>query len=102
MEEICDRCGGTLDGSRYEVRVSHGISRLCVRCILRYRPFIFRAVLIALFVGTFLTAVNQGNIILGGDFPSALYWKIPLTYAVPFCVSSVSSILAARPVLPVP
>jgi len=80
--------------------VPGGFARLCFRCILRYRPFIFRAVFIALFVGTFLTAVNQGNLILGGDFPAALFWKVPLTYAVPFCVSNVSSILASRTTLP--
>ena len=69
---------------------------LCGRCILRYRPFIIRAVFIAIFVGTFLTLVNQGNVILGGDFPATLFWKIPLTYCVPFCVSNISSIMASR------
>ena len=96
MSQTCDRCGATLGDSIYEVKLSSGVARLCFRCILRYRPFFFRAFLIALFVGTFLTAVNQGNIIIGGDFPSSLFWKIPLTYSVPFCVSNVSSILAAR------
>ncbi len=100
MSQTCDRCGTPLGTTAYQVRVAHGRARLCFRCILRHRPFILRAGFIALFVGTFLTAVNQGNVILGGDLPAALFWKVPLTYAVPFCVSSVSSILASRTTLP--
>jgi hypothetical protein len=47
-----------------------------------------RSFLTAVVVGTFLTAVNQGSILAQGDFPSGLYWKIPLTYIVPFCVAT--------------
>lgn len=100
MDQKCNGCGAPLEGTRYEVKAPTGLARLCFRCILRYRPFILRAAFIALFVGTFLTAVNQGNVILGGALPAALYWKVPLTYAVPFCVSNVSSILASRTTLP--
>jgi hypothetical protein len=46
------------------------------------------SVLTALVVGTILTAINQGNVLLGGDFPPALYWKVPLTFSVPFLVST--------------
>ena len=55
-----------------------------------------RSIIIALIVGTVLTAINQGNIILGGDFPPSLYWKIPLTYSVPYCVATTGAILNAR------
>jgi len=55
-----------------------------------------RSLAIALIVGTVLTAINQGNIILGGEFPAALAWKIPLTYAVPYCVATVGALLNAR------
>ena len=55
-----------------------------------------RSLLVALFVGTILTAINQGNVILRGDFPVSLYWKIPLTYAVPYCVATTGAILNAR------
>lgn len=47
-----------------------------------------RSLVIALIVGIILTAINQGNVILGGDFPPSLYWKIPLTYCVPFAVAT--------------
>ena len=53
-----------------------------------YTPMLRRSFLTAVVVGTFLTAINQGNILAHGDFPPALYWKIPLTYFVPFCVAT--------------
>ena len=51
-------------------------------------PMLRRSLLTAIVVGTFLTAINQGNILLRGEFPAALYWKIPLTYSVPFFVAT--------------
>jgi hypothetical protein len=52
-----------------------------------------RSLIIAIVVGTILTAINQGNVILRGDFPAELVWKIPLTYAVPYCVATTGAIL---------
>jgi len=47
-----------------------------------------RALKAALFVGTVLTLLNQGDALFGGQsLPAALAWKIPLTYLVPFCVT---------------
>ena len=57
---------------------------------------LLRSLLIAVFVGTILTAINQGNIILDGHFPESLYWKIPLTYCVPFLVATAGAVLNAR------
>jgi|TARA_B100000378_G_scaffold252638_1_gene228050 hypothetical protein len=39
-------------------------------------------------VGTLLTALNQGDILLAGEWNSSLWWKIPLTYTVPFLVAT--------------
>ncbi|OGO52514.1 MAG: hypothetical protein A2148_08430 [Chloroflexi bacterium RBG_16_68_14] len=61
-----------------------------------YRPLVGRSFLIALVVGTVLTAINQGNLIVQGDVPMALAWKVPLTYAVPYCVATTGAILNAR------
>lgn len=50
-------------------------------------------------VGTILTAINQGDLILDGTLSAEHAWKIPLTYLVPFCVSTyagVSAIIAQR------
>ena len=68
----------------------------CFRCALVYGPLVRRSFVVAVIVGTVLTAINQGNIILRGDFPASLYWKIPLTYAVPYCVATTGAILNAR------
>ncbi len=93
----CSRCHSMLRAVTYEVRTQEGTRALrCLRCSLIYRPMLWRSLLIALVVGTVLVAINQGNIILGGDFPAVLYWKIPLTYCVPFSVATAGAILNAR------
>ena len=48
-----------------------------------------RALKVAVIVGSVLILINQGDIILTGSVPQI--WKIPLTYLVPYCVSSYSS-----------
>jgi len=68
----------------------------CARCALRYGPLLRRSALTALGVGTVLVAINQGNILLGGSFPAALLWKIPLTYCVPFCVATWGALINSR------
>jgi len=55
-----------------------------------------RSLLTALVVGTVLTAINQGNIIVDGQFPAGLYWKIPLTYSVPFLVATWGALVNSR------
>jgi hypothetical protein len=55
-----------------------------------------RSLLTSLFVGSILTAINQGNVLLEGQFPCSLYWKIPLTYAVPFCVATWGALINSR------
>ena len=60
---------------------------------------VVRSLKVSAIVGTLLTAINQGDLILSGNLTSAAIWKIPLTYLVPFSVSMyacVSSILAQR------
>ena len=55
-----------------------------------------RSLLTAIVVGTVLVAINQGTVLAAGDFPASLWWKIPLTYAVPFCVASWGGLINAR------
>jgi len=43
-------------------------------------------------VGTILIAINQGNVILAGTAPADLFWKVPLTYCVPFAVSTYAAV----------
>ena len=92
----CERCAQPLRRVRYELRVHGGRSPRCLRCALSCRPLIARSLIIALIVGTLLTAINQGNVIFQGDASPALAWKIPLTYAVPYCVATVGALLNSR------
>ena len=55
-----------------------------------------RTVRIALLVGTILTAINQLDVIIGGDATWLTGVKIGLNYCVPFVVSNLG-VLAARP-----
>lgn len=52
------------------------------------RPILARSLRASLVVGTLLTALNQGDLLLSGAFPAALWWKVPLTYVVPFLVAT--------------
>jgi hypothetical protein len=81
----CGPCG--VDRGRRFVFVLDGEPR-CPRCALRYAPMLRRSLCTALFVGSCLTALNHGNTLAAGSFSSDLYWKIPLTYCVPFCVAT--------------
>ena len=68
----------------------------CLRCTLMRPSLLRRSLLTGLVVGTILTGINQGNILLNGHFPPALYWKIPLTYCVPFCVATWGALINSR------
>ena len=50
---------------------------------------------IALVVGTILMAINQGNVILGGEATTLTWVKTGLDYCVPFVVSNLG-LLAGR------
>ena len=45
-----------------------------------------KAFFTALVVGSILTSINHGDMILSGEYP---YWlKVMLTYCVPYCVTT--------------
>jgi len=52
------------------------------------RAILWRSVRAALVVGTLLTVLNQGDLLLRGEAPPSLWWKVPLTYLVPFLVAT--------------
>ncbi len=68
----------------------------CLRCTLTRRSLLRRSLLTSLVVGTLLTAINQGTFLFRGEFPGALYWKIALTYCVPFCVATWGALINSR------
>jgi hypothetical protein len=92
-EAACARCARPLAGRlAFEL---DGRPR-CLRCTLRYGPLLRRSTLTALVVGTVLVAINQGTVLAAGDLPLALAWKVPLTYAVPFCVATWGALINSR------
>ena len=63
---------------------------------LRYvlsAPVVWRNLLIALIVGTLLSAVNQLDVLLREPMTPRLGLKLAFNFAVPFTVSSVSAAL---------
>ena len=53
-----------------------------------------KAFLTACVVGTILTTINHGDVILVGDFPPLT--KVILTYCVPFCVTTWGAYLGKK------
>ena len=68
----------------------------CSLCGPRHRPMLRRSAIVAVVVGTILTLLNQGDGLFSGHWNNALYWKIPLTYCVPFLVATYGALTAAR------
>ena len=68
----------------------------CALCGPRHRPMLRRSAIVAVVVGTILTLLNQGDGLFVGNWNNALYWKIPLTYCVPFLVATYGALTAAR------
>jgi hypothetical protein len=80
---------------RYQFREDTQTPR-CTQCAVRYQPVLHRAVVIALIVGTILTLINQGDILLHGAVTTLVIVKICLTYTVPYTVSTISALAANR------
>lgn len=92
----CGRCARALSVSAYELRGPGGVARRCLRCALMHRRLVIRSLVISAVVGTVLTAINQGNTLIDGMPSAELFWKIPLTYSVPYFVSTTAALLGAR------
>ena len=58
------------------------------------RDVIRRSLKVSLIVGTVLVGINQGDLIISGAFSAHLYWKVPMTYLVPFMVSTYAAVSA--------
>ncbi len=55
-----------------------------------------RSLIVAAVVGTMLTLLNHGDVFFSGSWNSALYWKVPITYCVPFCVATYGALSNSR------
>ena len=98
----CSNCGKDLRNSASfafrppgSVEVTGGTVK-CLTCALLHWPMLKRSAVAAVVVGTILTALNQGDLLLSGQWTGALYWKIPLTYCVPFLVATYGALTNSR------
>ena len=102
---FCDGCGRRARiGRAFAFKVSaaavpagsSGQIIKCIFCAVRHFPMIKRSLTVAVVVGTILTLLNQGDTILAGNWKNALYWKVPLTFCVPFLVASYGALTNSR------
>lgn len=100
----CDLCGRRTGNGRSfafkkpaaEGAPDEGVVLKCSRCALRHRPMLRRSLIVAVVVGTILTLLNQGDILFAGSWANAMYWKVPLTYCVPFFVATYGALTNVR------
>ena len=86
LQAVSVAAEGTADGGALRTALA----------VCRNATTLRRTIRIALVVGTILTAVNQLDVIIGGDATWLTGVKIGLNYCVPFVVSNLG-VLAARP-----
>ena len=48
--------------------------------LARRKDILLRGVKVGVVVGTLLTAINYGDVLMAGAFLPVMYWKILLTY----------------------
>jgi hypothetical protein len=67
----------------------------CLRHALVHRRVVRTGLLTAAVVGTVLTLINQGNLMVSGDWRADMAWKVPMTYCVPYGVVTWSALRTA-------
>ena len=55
-----------------------------------------RAMKMMVVVGCVLAAINHGDTLLAGAMTATAWLKVVLTFVVPYCVSTISSVQAIR------
>lgn len=91
-----DACAGCSTPIGARVAFNIGRKPRCLRCALTYPSLMRRSLYTALVVGSLLVLINQGNLIVAGNANAQLLWKIPLTFAVPFCVATWGALINSR------
>lgn len=93
----CRRClRHRREGGGFQLVGPDGPATRCLPCAVRHPSLLRRSLAIALIVGSVLVAINQGDTLLAGTWSPALFWKLPLTYAVPFIVATWGALGASR------
>jgi hypothetical protein len=67
------------------------IPRVCL-----YRANLASSLIVAAVVGTLLFAINQLDLVLGGEVGPRIWVKAGLTYVVPFLVSNYRLVVGTR------
>jgi hypothetical protein len=65
-----------------------------VRRIVASRPALVSSLITASVVGTLLSLINQGSVIIGGHGTAATWIRVLLNYLIPFIVSNISFVAA--------
>ncbi len=60
--------------------------------IICHKKIFYKAIKIALVVGIILNLINQGEYLIHLDFSNINFFKVGLTFLVPFCVSAYTAI----------
>ncbi len=94
----CSACSKDLEGHPlFQLRRSQGVLPNCLACSLFDRTMLLRSLKLSLVVGTLLMVINHGDRLLQGEFPWTSGWyKLPLTYVVPFCVATYGALANAH------
>ncbi len=79
-----------------EVKLSTQTGKSKLLAIATRGDVVSRAIRIALIVGCILAAINHGDRILLQEMRYLDWIKVVLTFGVPYCVSTISSVLAIR------
>ncbi len=95
-DEKCSSCErGLHAGRRFAMPAGEG--PICTRCAMIDGTMLRRSAIVATLVGTLLVLLNQGDVMLApGPLAPSLYWRIPATYLVPFCVATYGALANAR------
>jgi hypothetical protein len=64
--------------------------------VVFYPPLLRKTVVTALVVGTVLFCINQLDVVVRGQATTSVWVKTAVTFFVPFCVSNVGVLIAAR------
>ena len=57
-----------------EAEPDAGMIIKCHRCAALHTPMLRRSLIVAIVVGSILTLLNQGDLIIAGDWTEPLYW----------------------------
>jgi hypothetical protein len=92
----CASCQAETPSRCYRFDTPTGPIVKCGLCALRHRPLVLNSLKTAALVGTVLTAINQGNVLLHGAITVAVLARIALTYLVPYLVATSGALAATR------